>query len=300
MPLRTRINRPTGGSTDRSMAAALGGALLALATSAVHAAPVYEGFDLPRGTALAGSSGGTSSSGWASNWEQSVNGTPDSATTLSTTSMVPAGSYTTGLATADGSVSVTNLTRYARSFNADLSGDHLFASFVVQASVATLQRAFIVIAGASDAVSLLASPLEGGWVFNNRNGGLVAGSSTGTAQQVVMDLGVNVDGDNDEVKIWFDADPTSAAPTLSLKGRDFTKLGSGLTTFSFSTDNTFGFSTVAIDEIRLGGTLADVVRVSTPPPPNGVPEPASLALVLGGLAASTWGRRRAGRAPASA
>lgn len=113
-----------------------------------------------------------------------------------------------------------------------------------------------------------------------------------------MDLGVNVDGDNDEVKIWFDADPTSAAPTLSVKGRDFTRLGSGLTTFSFSTDNTFGFSTVAIDEIRLGNTLADVVRISTPPPPNGMPEPASLALVLGALAAGA-GWRRPAAAPSS-
>ena len=273
-------------------------AWLALAAGTAHATPVYEGFDLPRGTALAGSSGGATSSGWASNWEQSVNGTPDSATTLSTTSMVPAGGYTTGLATADGSVSVTNLTRFARSFNADLSTGHLFASFVVQASVATVQRAFIVIAGGSDQVSLLASPLEGGWVFNNRFGGLAAGSSPGGVQQVVMDLGVNVDGDNDEVKIWFDADPISAAPTLSVKGRNFTSLGSGLTTFSFSTDNTFGFSTVAIDEIRLGNTLADVVRISTPPPPNGVPEPASLALVLGALAAGA-GWRRPAAAPSS-
>lgn len=125
---------------------------------------------------------------------------------------------------------------------------------------------------------------NGRWAISNGITPMDTGNSfTDEVDAVVFELTYNVAGDNDLLRVWFDADPNTQPPTFSTQGANF-GVASDRFIVGFNSSNNFGGSTLAFDELRVGRTLADVT----------IPEPGATSLVLLGLASlgSLRNRRR--------
>lgn len=269
-------------------------AVAALALSAVSASQaallVYDGFDYTAGVINGTQSGGT---GWSTNWVVGEANAP---------SIVSPGLTFTGLDTEGNALSDATVQSRGtrRTFdNTGLGGDGTsiwFSALYNHTSAGSDFRlkffgSSSLSLGVSDYATALNSGIGfhflGGTGLRVENQNVQIGTATSLAVNTVNLIVGRIDFSDtlnqDRVLLWVNPTISGTAPLDSLAAQNVT-LQLQTTLGNAVAARWGGAGTGIVDEIRLGTTFGDVVAI---------PEPSTYVLVLGGLGALVWLRRRA-------
>lgn len=255
------------------MTAVITGLIVSMVPHAAAQLIAYETFDTAPGS-LTGTSGATSF-GWSGNWTH--NTAPFQVVAGSLSAPASVSSFYSTPSTGNHAYGDLNFRQAVRPATATLSGPSLYASVLLhpQANFNAAATARFDFDGASGAFTLTADGNSGVWHVSN---GFTTVPTTVPGNQlslVILEVAFNTAGINDTVNVWFNKNPTLATPDFSSSALDFGT--PGFISAFFSSSGNFSGATLAVDELRIGGSLASVLPV---------PEPGTYALFALGLGAA--------------
>jgi hypothetical protein len=269
--------------------------LVAATSPAFGQVIAYEGFNYAAGTNLNGLNGGT---GWANAWSEPSFGTGNPSDSVPET--IQAGSLTFGSLITNGNRVVTGgrFSYDIRNLGTALgtAGTTRYASFLLRRDTIGPDPGNngpdyggLVFGDENNPNSLFVGKPGGGTVGNyaleNGNG---SGQVTSARPEVLGTTALLVvrfdfTAGNDTFRLYVNPIPGGTEPSVA----DAIKSDLNIATLVGVSISTGAAATWSVDEIRVGGTFADVVAP--------VPEPGSVALLLAGGLAAVWHGRRGRR-----
>ena len=221
----------------------------------------YEGFNTPSIGSLTGQSG-ASSFGWTGTWGRGGS---------SSDAQVVAGSLAAPVSTA-GFYTVPPAPNHARAalgaqgtrtVNGSGLGATLWGSFIVDVTVNSNSSATIYFGSSGSPFAFGAtSNSPGFWQISNGFTSFDSNTPYDPLTLAIFRIDYSVSGTSDRLRVWFNADPATAAPNFDRTDEYGTP---PLSQVLFISSNNFSGSTIDIDEIRLGATLADVTQARDKP-----------------------------------
>ncbi len=239
-------------------------ALDAASVTLLKTIPIFEGFDIPEGQPLSGQSGATST-GWNGPWFHPINNTGSGNVVAGSLSRPPGteGSFPEPIGNR---LFLSGLEANIRETPNNLSAraPSISGKFLAQPSVgfaAGFGIGFQLGGGFSnnqgmtlDFSSVGATNTtngDGRWNISNGFVNLDTGNSyLDEVDAIFFELTFDVDGPNDLLRVWFDADPKTAPPSFSTQAVDFGFPTPKFTFRCFSSNN-FAGSSLGLDELRV-------------------------------------------------
>lgn len=246
-------------------------ALDAVSVKLLSTVPIFEGFDIPPGQPLSGTSGATST-GWNGPWFHPINNTA-SGNVVAGSLTRPPGTEASFPEPIGNRLFLSGLEANIRETPNNLSAraPSISGKLLAQPNVgfgAGFGIGFQFGEGFSNngGMTLDFGPVvqttttngDGRWSISNGFVNLDTGNSyVDGVDAVFFELTFDVDGTKDLLRVWFDADPKTAPPTFSTQAVDF-GFPTPKFTFRCSSSNNFAGSSLAVDEVRVEG-FQDVV-----------------------------------------